>query len=281
MKLLVLLLVLALRRLDIQWPAWLGDGHRVRRLMKPLVQRSESGGLPEGLAWALAVLAPALALLVAFLLIQSMLWGLLTLVAGALVLLWLLGPVSEFRMLDEILVQGRMNDQQAFARQAQQHFAVPGEPGDRGYFDLLIQTVLHREARYLFATVFYLVTLGLPLALLYVLNRWLAQQQAAGSDLARTVDIALFWLPARLLILALALAGDFRRVMDAVGERLWRLDESDTVLGEALDGALDMPQEEPDDFQAGVDRVVAAQSLMQRALALWLIMAAIWVVLLG
>ena len=281
MKLLVLLVVLALRRLDIQWPAWLVDAHRVRRLTRPLVQQGESGGLPEGLAWALVVVVPTVAVLLAFLLLEGILWGLLSLLAGALVLLWLLGPVSEFRMLDEILVQGRMNDEQEFARQASDYFKVKGSPKDAGYFDALMQNVLHREARYLFATVFYLVTLGLPVAVLYVLNRWLSQQQATGADLARTVDIALFWLPARLLILALALAGDFRRVMDAAGEHLWRLDESDTVLGEALDAAVDMPDEEPDDFQAGVDRVVAAQSLLQRALALWLIMAAVWVVLLG
>ena len=88
-------------------------------------------------------------------------------------------------------------------------------------------------------------------------------------------------MPARLLILALALAGDFRRVMDAAGDQLMQLDESDTVLGEAMDAALDMPEEESDDFQAGLDRVLAAQSLLQRALALWLIMAAVWIVLVG
>ena len=281
MKLLVLLLVLALRRLDVQWPTWLTDPHRVRRLISPLAQRGETSGLPEGLAWVLAALVPALAVLVVFLLLEGLLWGLLSLLAGVLVLLWLLGPVSEFRMLDEVLAQGRMNDQQEFLRLAQQHFDMKGSPADQGYFDGLIQRVLHRDARYLFATVFYLVTLGLPVAVLYVVNRWLAQQQGSGAETARTVDVALFWLPARLLILALALAGDFRRVMDAVGERVWRLDESDTVLGEAMEAALDMSDEEPDDFQAGVDRLVAGQSLLQRALALWLIMAAIWVVLVG
>lgn len=281
MKLLVLLLVLALRRLDIAWPEWLRDRHRVRHVMSPLMQRGESTGLPEGLAWALCVVAPVVALLLVFMLLQGILWGVLSLIAGAAVLIWLLGPASEFRLLDEILSCGRMNDQARFVELANQHFDVPGTPDEQGYFDRLIHRVLHRDARYLFATVFYLITLGIPAALFYVLNRWLSQQQGVGADLARTVDIALFWMPARLLILALALAGDFRRVMDAAGDQLMQLDESDTVLGEAMDAALDMPEEESDDFQAGLDRVLAAQSLLQRALALWLIMAAVWIVLVG
>lgn len=281
MKLIVLLLVLALRRLDIQWPAWLLDRHRVRHALAPLAQRADESGLPEGLAWALVVLPLVITVLLVFLLLDGALWGLLSLLAGMAVLLWLMGPVSEFRAVDEIMALGRMNDAEAFAGRAEEVFQAPSDITQHGYFDNLMQRVLHREARYLFATVFYLVTLGLPMAVLYVLNRWLAGHQGPGSETARTLDTALFWLPARLLILALALAGDFRRVMDAAGAQLWRLDESDSVLASAMDAALDMPVEDPDDFQAGLDRLASAQSLLQRALALWLIMAALWVVLVG
>ena len=109
----------------------------------------------------------------------------------------------------------------------------------------------------------------------------LASRQLPGSDTARWVDVALFWLPSRLLVVVMALAGDFRRVMDAAGEKMWMLEEGDSVLAQSLEAAMDIPVEESAPLQAGVDKLDAMQAVLQRCLAIWLIIAAVWVVLVG
>lgn len=282
MKLLVLLITLALRRLDIDWPAWLDQPHRVRPLLEPLQSRAQAWGLPDSLAWALVVVLPTALTVALFVLVQGWLWGLVPLLLGVALLLTLVGPRSEFRSVDELLLRGRMNDENGFVELAEGQFGVSGRPGESLYFERLMHAILHRDARFLFATVFYLATLGAGAAVLYVANRWLASREdAPGAELARTLDMALFWLPARLLIVALALAGHFGRVMDTVSGRLWQVDDSDTLLAEALAAALEVPDEGIDAMESGVELIQCTQSLLQRALALWLIMAAVWVVIAG
>ncbi|MGB1220960.1 MAG: hypothetical protein ACPG43_05435 [Alcanivoracaceae bacterium] len=281
MKLVILLLVLALRRMDIHWPQWLAEHDRIGRVAGPIGARTESAGLAEELAWLVRVALPALLVALVFALMHGWLLTLLGMALGTALLLWLLGPESEFRTVDDLLVRGRMNDGDQLAALAAERFDATGTPDDDGYFDRLIYTILHRETRRLFASVFYLITLGYWAAVLYVLNCWLASRRLPGSDTARWVDVALFWLPSRLLVVVMALAGDFRRVMDAVGDKLWALEEGDSMLAQSLEAAMHIPVEDSDTLQAGVDRLDAMQSVLQRCLAIWLIMAAVWVVLVG
>lgn len=280
MKLLVLLAVLGLRRLDLVWPEWLAGAGK----MAP-IQRWLGASLGEQMAdlpaWLLRVALPALLVTLVMLVLDSWLWGLVGWVAGAFLLLALLGPESEFRHLDEMLVRGRMNDPDALGRLAREHFAAEGHPGDSGYFAALMLRILHRDSGHLFATVFFLITLGYGVAFLYLANRWLAAHPAAtGHRAALVVDAAMYWLPSRLLIIVMALAGDFRRVMEAVEGRMLQLDDNRQVLEDAVIAAMDLGSElDPDDLPAGVDMLETLQSLLLRCLALWLIMAAIWIML--
>ncbi|MFN3713964.1 MAG: hypothetical protein ACK4SX_09920 [Alcanivoracaceae bacterium] len=280
MKLLVLLVVLALRRLDVVWPDWLTGGGQMARL-----QNWFSGLLADHLsdlvAWGLRVALPALLVAWLMLVLHGMLWGLAGWVAGAVLLLWLLGPESEFRHLDDMLVRGRMSDPHTLGQLAEQHFGAQGQPGEPGYFAGLMMRILHRDSGHLFATVFFLMALGYWAAFLYLANRWLAARPSlAGSEAARVVDAAMFWLPSRLLIVVMALVGDFRRVMEAVDGRMLQLDDNHRVLEDATIAALDLDAEpDPDDLQAGIDMLEALQSLLLRCLAMWLIMAAIWIML--
>jgi AmpE protein len=132
----------------------------------------------------------------------------------------------------------------------------------------------------LFAVLFWVTVLGFGAALLFVLNRAWLRRHPEHSDWARSLDIALAWIPARLTALALALVGHFGMVAQAVSGRIWRLDDSRGLLTLAADAALggDADSDEPA-FQAGVNRLEALQELMLRALAVWLIFAALWAVL--
>lgn len=282
MKLIVLLLVLLVRRLELRWPEWLRDLHRVARVQSWLAQTSGLDQWADLPAWMVRVALPALLLALLMLVLHGWFWGLAGWLAGAALLLWLLGPESEFRHLDELLLHGRMNDGERLAALASEHFAAEGKPADDGYFSQLLLRVLHRDAGHLFGTVFYLMTLGYGVAFFYVINRWLAAHpEAAGHQTARVVDAALYWLPSRLLIVVMALVGDYRRVMESVEGRMLQIEDNSRLLEDAAIAALDINGEpDPDNTLTGFDMLEALQSLLLRCLALWLILAALWILLL-
>jgi len=278
MKLIVLLVVLALRRVEIAWPMFLREPNALRQSLLALAPRGGS----DGIAWLLVVLVPALVVGLLMVWLHDFLWGLPGWIAGGVLLLWMLGTDSEFRQLDELVVRARMNDEDEFAALAEQQFDMQGAPGDDNYLQRLCERISGHEAGGLFATLFFLVTLGYGAAFLYVLNRWLAHSDHPGNQWARVCDTAFYWIPSRLLVLALALGGDFRRVMDAVDERLWRLDDSHDLFADALLAALDADNDEVEqDLSSAVVLLEDLQSLLLRVLAIWLIFAALWVLLVG
>ena len=273
MKFLVLLLALALRRRDGGWPAWLSRDDRHRRLLASL---SPGTGT---LAWWLAVALPALLVALLFGWFDGALGALATLVLGTVLVLWMVGVESEFRSLDPLLVRGRMNDREALARGADDAFGLAAGECDAAWFADLERCVLRRAAL-LFAVVFWVTVLGFGAALLLVLNRaWLARNPD-GGDWARSLDAALCWIPARLTTLALALVGHFGAVIDAAGGRLWRLDDGGALLAAVAEAGLERETAPDEDrFQHGVDRLEALQGLLLRALAVWLILSALWTLL--
>lgn len=278
MKLIVLLAVLAVRRLDIDWPRWLRRPDRHERFQDWLAQLPFTG-VGSGPDWFIRVLLPAVVVALITAWLYEIHWAWLVWLLGAVLLLWLIGVDSEFRSLDELVVRGRLNDADQLAVAAHSHFGMDGTPMEPGWFDRLMRRIMLREAVALFAVLFYFITLGYWAALLYVLNMVLVQRSEPGSEWARTCHLAFHWLPSRLLILALALAGDFRRVMEAVDGRLWQLEDQEQVLADALAGALDLEPMQDDEFQVGVDQLEDLQSLLLRVLAIWLILAAFWVIL--
>lgn len=300
MKLVVLLVVLALRRLDFAWPGAFLRRERFSEALAPLRDRIEGVGLPAVLRWAALVLVPVAVVALLLCLLHSVLWGLPGFIAGGVLLLWLLGAESEFRQQESLLERGRMNDPEAFSEAAERHFGMRGDVDDAGdaeqpdYFTRLYRRIVRQDARQLFATVFWLIALGYWAALLYVLNLTLVREESLREEAldetapepspARLMHTALFWLPSRLLVLCLALAGNFGRVADAVSGRVWKLDDGEALLDDALEGALEKPDpaaQAQDRLQAGVDRLEELQGVLLRCLAIWLILAAIWIVITG
>lgn len=281
MKLLILLVVLGLRRIELAWPAWLIDPARFARLLLPLGDLAGAVRLAGVLRWALMVALPAVVIggLIAWL--HCVLWGLPGWIAGGLLLLWLLGPGSESRQVDDLLVRGRMNDAEGVAETAAL-FDVDAAPGDTGFYSRLGRSILHREAGHLFATIFWLITLGYWAALLYVLNHFVVRvgdRDDGCRETAVVLHTALFWIPGRLLVLCMGLAGNWQRVSGAIAGRFWQLDDTTPLLDEAMSAALEHDGTEPGDLQAAMDRLEDQQGLLLRCLALWLLLAALWVLL--
>ncbi|MEP5050284.1 MAG: hypothetical protein ABJQ98_01650, partial [Alloalcanivorax venustensis] len=154
MKLLVILLVLALRRRDGGWPLWLTREERHQRFIDRL---SPGGG---ALAWWLAVALPTLLVALLFSWLCGLAGALLTLLLGGVLLLWLIGVESEFRRMDTLLVRGRMNDRDALAGSAARAFdtgpltATPDADGERAWFNDLADRFVLRAGD-LFAVLFW------------------------------------------------------------------------------------------------------------------------------
>lgn len=274
MRLFVILLVLGARRLDSGWPGWLTRDDRHQSLLATLAPHRHGV-----LGWWLAVALPAVLVALFFGWLHGFWGALLTLVLGSVLMLWMVGVESEFRPVDELLVRGRMNDREALLACARESFGHPeGEP-DKAWFSGLGECVLERAAG-LFAVIFWITVLGFGAALLLVLNRaWLARHPD-HCDWSRSLDAAMSWIPNRLTALALALVGHFGAVMHKIGGRIWRLDDGATLLGQAARAALDEEGRSAETgFQAGVDLLEALQGLLLRALAVWLIFAALWTLL--
>ncbi|MCG8392696.1 MAG: hypothetical protein MI745_06405 [Pseudomonadales bacterium] len=273
MKFLVLIVVLGLRRLDISWPHWLVDGQRHRAWLKQWGNRTGAGQW----LWWLAVALPA----GVFMVLECWLggfWGQLVLLAlGIALMLWLVGGQSEFRHVDELLVRGRMNDPDGFAALAQDEFAVTGTPGQGDYHQALSQTILEREQQ-LFVAIFWLVVLGPGAAFLVVLNRaWLnlAQQDAGWQT---TLDQLLCWPGRKLLVLSMALAGDFTAVMDKMRGQWANPDQQGEQLLAVVKVALEDVQMSDGAFPSALDELESMQGLLLRCVAIWLILAAIWII---
>ncbi|HAD63100.1 MAG TPA: hypothetical protein DCG27_03500, partial [Alcanivorax sp.] len=166
MKLLVILLVLALRRRDGGWPLWLTREERHQRFIDRL---SPGGG---ALAWWLAVALPTLLVALLFSWLCGLLGALLTLLLGGVLLLWLIGVESEFRRMDTLLVRGRMNDRDALAGSAARAFGTgpldDGPDSERAWFNDLADRFVLRAGD-LFAVLFWVTVLGFGAALLFVL----------------------------------------------------------------------------------------------------------------
>lgn len=278
MKLLVLLLVLALRRLELAWPAWLLGEDRVRRWLEPFWQRL--GQLPAPVHWGLGVLLPSLLVALLFHGLGEILWGIPGWFAGALLLLWLWGGESEFRQVEELLALGRMQDRERLHAMAQDSFQV--SPG-RDFFARLQDSFFLRDARVLFASIFWLILLGYWAVFLYLVNRLYLQCMSDGNmegdSLAARIDEVLFYPVARLLVVCLALTSDFQQVMGAVRGKLLDL-PSEALLHLAVTGVLAHSGRAGDEaLSQQMERLEVLHATMLRTLALWLVMAAIWVML--
>jgi len=282
MELIVLLVVLALRRLDVAWSDLFLAHDRLNHVLQPIRDKVAQRSLSPLAEWGLLVLLPVLLIGVAMSLLSAWLWGIPAFFAGILLLLWLLGGRSEFRDTEDLLIRARMNDAESLAVLATERvgMAPDQDPSTSGYFPNLLRTILTRDVRHLFATLFWFMVFGYWAAAFYALNlNWLKDREE-GGETARMFQTVLLWIPARVMLLCMALAGNFGKVSEAVAHRLWQVDDSEQLLEEALPGAMDLPLlEDAADLSAGADQLEKLQGLLLRCMALWLILAALWILL--
>lgn len=275
MSFLMLILVLGLRRLEAGWPHWMIDSGRHQAWLQRLASRFGNGSLQ----WCLAIAVPAVLLAVLACSLQGF-WGQwLWLLLGSMVLLWLLGGHSEFRQVDELLIRGRMGDPDGFAALAEDEFGVQGDPRDPVTQQSLAEEILNREQR-LFVAIFWLVVAGLPAAFVVVLNgAWAQRAERENTRWAITLDQWLSWPAQRVLIFSMAVVGDFAAVLDCMRGHWLTLQGAAGQIAMAAKVAMDIPEPEEDTpFYRIIAPLESLQGLLLRCMAVWLILAAVWVV---
>lgn len=270
-NLFILLLVLAIRRLDIGWSQIWIAADRVQQGIAPLIVWMKEKQKSNGAIWLVVVLVPVL--LWAWL--RSWVLPSVGYVLDAVLLLWLLGAESEFRYLSGLIQRVRMHDTEQLEVQARQHFALEKSASDDNYLDRLVHRILLKSAEGTFAVLFWFFLAGTWGCLLYGLNFALAKSLTRGN-VAEQLHKLLVWLPDRLLLVALAFAGSFRGATDAGARYWWQLD-SWVLFKAAIPDGLDLPRNMPSDFfEIAKVKLIALEGLLNRCLALWLIVGVLW-----
>ncbi|MCQ4347672.1 regulatory signaling modulator protein AmpE [Pseudomonas stutzeri] len=274
MSFLVLLLVVALERIGHWRQRTQQDGPfhvaltRVeaapRLAGRPLRQLLLLVGMPLALLalslWALAPLA----------------YGILLLPVHLLVLLWSLGRGDPWLDLAPFRDSWQRGDAEAAYLDARRDLGVQAEDAS-GLLSQVQGFLLWQAQQGFFAVVFWYALLG-PLAALAYRLLALVVEHAAGEGLralAVRLRHLLDWLPARLLALSLALAGNFvatRRVLS--GRLLDRHAGAAQLVADAGRAAVDTRA-----GQGGLESLDELWSLLRRAALLWYSALALWVLL--
>ncbi len=220
---------------------------------------------------------------VPLLLLGLLLWSLAPLAYGWLLLpvhlllvLWSLGRGDTRQMLEPFRASWQRGDVEAAYLDAQRDLGVQAEDG----VTLLAQVqgfLLWRVHQGFFAVIFWYALLGPLPALAYRLLALLAEH-AGDSALrrqAQELQAALDWLPARLLALSLALAGNFVSAYRVLRAQLFaRRASAAQLVADAGRAAADTPV-----GNAGVETLDELWSLLQRATLIWYCAIALWVLL--
>lgn len=275
MKLLILLLVLALRHLAFAWPNAFKHPDRVTHHFSWWWQWP--GRFPPWLAWLIAVAIPSLLVAIIFQLLGEVAWGIGTWPLGLILLLYLLGPVSSFKHWGDIITLGELGDKAGVAHLAQE-YRLAGK--DEPLCPTLEQSCWQQSCQQLFAVIFWLIVLGYWAAFLYVVNRAYLRRKGDDAPLfAFRLHAICLYPVSRLLVLCLGLVSDFSRVTRAVAGK-WLLLDANALLTLALDAILPTRDtQKMDEFHHQVKRLVRLRLYMTRALGCWLVIAAIWTLL--
>lgn len=275
MNFLAMLLLLALRRFDFSWSDFF---LRAERHKKWLARMGENGGI---VPWCLLVAAPSV-LFFALTMTLGGFWGQLFLLLITLVaMLWLMGVQSEFRHVDELLIRGAMRDEQGFEELAKEAFGVEQTTDTHAYKRDLGERVLEKE-RDSFLAFFWLIVLGPGAVWFVVMHRQWCRQYEVSSWQQHLSD-GLVWPVQRLMILCMALAGDYVDVMTLLHKNVTTLKSHASDLLACAHAALGLETNrvtEQDALTSTAAYLEALQSLQLRCMALWLMLGALWVLLL-
>ncbi|SEJ34288.1 AmpE protein [Pseudomonas linyingensis] len=274
MNFLVLLLILLLEKTS-GWRARLQRDDLFLRALGRIESDPRLAGRP--LRQLLVLGAPLLLVGLLLWILAPLAYGWLLLPLHVAVLLWSLGRGDPQRSLAPFRASWQRGDAEAAYLDARRDLGVQAEDPPT----LLRQVqgfLLWQAYQGFFAVIFWYALLGPLLALAYRLLALLAEH--AGDAVLRSHAVrlrqALDWLPARLLALSLALAGNFVTANRVLWPRLFGLQASAAQL------VVDTGRAAADTRagRGGVETLDELWSLLLRAGLIWYSALALWILLL-
>jgi AmpE protein len=280
LRLLAVLIALAL----VAWLPQLRGWRDFRWFRAWTAQWGDSSGAPRV---ALALLPPVvLVAVVGFVFGRIPAFGVLWLLFAVLVLLYTLGPRRLEADIDAVLQAPDRPQREAMAQALR--VDADGAPLPLAAPELVEAAVLSALKRR-FGVLLWFLLLGPAGAMLYRLAQRLANDPApdpASRSAARRVAEVLDWLPAHLMVFAMALVSDFDAVMNAW--RRWHADPARSswafepgFLGAVARAGVDADVEAGDGYAEDVSDPMLELSdvrrLLLRVLVVWLAVAAILV----
>lgn len=275
MKFVIMLLVLFLRKLNINWPSWLANRSWQNLLMSYQQQFEQKSTV---VSWLLLVFAPSLLVLLVFSGVSHWFWGLLGWAMAFILLMWMWGAESESNQIDALLAYGRLQDWEAFNQLVNQSELK----NTNASAQQLDQRVLLAGAETLFASIFWLVVLGYWAFFFYLVNRaFCLHEHKAGEEeqsIAQAVHEVLMFPIARLLVVCIALVADYSTVMHQVKGKLLSAPNSELLLSASQ--GVNSNRSNLDEQQT-LNHLEQMHGVLMRAMALWLVMGAVWILLVG
>lgn len=240
----------------------------------------QCNGSPGAGRVVLVLLPPVAAVaVIAILLNLTPLLGVLWLVFAVIVLLYTLGPRNLEGDIDEVLLATDPLQRDAAAQNLKVHAADPPLPFTAA---VLVEAGVYSALQRRFGVLFWFLLLGPAGAFGYRLAQWLAQEPAPDAQSlvpARHFADLLNWLPAHLMVFAMALVSNFDAVIktwrawhSAPARPPWAFDigflgavaragvDADVVAGDGYSEDISDPLQELAD----------TRRLLLRVLAVWL-----------
>ncbi len=272
MNLWVVLLVLYLQErspmpaLDLVDDLCLQAACAVRRVRWP------AGAWMGLLLW---LLLPLLLLAVLLHALHGHLWGLPSFVLNALLVLLVLGPHTEARMLPGEPAAG---EAVAADHGAQLSLLLAHEMHESRLREQVL-LIGRRHLRFRMSPLFWWVLLG-PLGMLAVALLVMARRSDPEQPWVAELDRLLFWiewLPGRCLMVSIALLGDFLACVDTL-KTTWRtLEPSDVLLPALVEQSLHWPPLGDGDGPGSApwqERIQGLQALFHRCRTFWVVVLA-------
>lgn len=237
--------------------------------------------------YILVVFLPSIVIGGSFVIFEDQVWGLPAIVLEIALLLYVLSHADFDRHVDQYRQDLENGDIQGAYRCADQYLAVPEiELSDElaKMHDQVCHTILHRWFEFFFLMVFWFLVLGVP----GVLLAWFSLQY---SQLVHCEEKAwrplhwLSWIPARLLGLTFALAGNFVQAVNVWQQSLWKgRMPADVVLykvalaslsNQGGEKCMDSMINAESDTKVACDQMKELQTLHSRSAIVWMVIIAL------
>ncbi len=205
-----------------------------------------------------------------------------------LVLLWSLGPVDLFRQLRDHIQALRLEDKELADSTGEAIIACsfPSRHGQAISISLLSGEAIRR----MFAPIFWFIALGGVGVIWYrvVLELCRDTDDVEGGfhTSLRELQELFNWIPARLMVVMLALVGDMQNLLNVWNPvAFWKrsvplrqvLFSSDRLLSDCMAAALQftgsqatVTELDPGSLKSSLDRLVPVYTILQRVFILWL-----------